>query len=156
MTRTPAFRFILLSISLIMLSGCMSANKPMDLRDREVHEKPSSKLESLRITSDSKTPTYRRQLALSFGKTDQILTVQHEKIIRLFFQTLPAEININIIISVAPASDPETFKALQNAWHRLRSLKQEVSSYSDNIKLIYKPELQKDTAILQVEGGKRV
>ena len=161
MTRIPVLRFLILAISLT-LTGCVSnmmAKNTPNISEREVDTRLNAAIEKLRHsekTQQTNTVVLNRQLSLSFQQSDKTLTTRHEQIIRLFFQTIPADLSLDIIISIAPASGEEQFKALQNAWGRLRSLEQNISHYSPNIKLVYKPELKHDTALLQVAGGDSV
>ena len=161
MTRMPVLRFILLVIS-ITLSGCMSggfAKNTPDISERVVDTKLNSAIEKLRQSTKKPSSTrnlYSRQLSLSFQESDKNLTTKHEQIIQLFFQTIPRDKELDIVISVAPASNKEKFESLQRAWERLRSLEQQISPYSANIKLIYQPELKQDTALLQIVGGDSV
>ena len=161
MTRMPVLRFILLAISL-MLTGCMSGGfgkNTLDISERVADTKPNSSIEELWQPSKQSSPPqelFSRQLSLSFQQSEKNLTAKHEQIIQLFFQTIPRSKDLDIVISVAPASGEEQFKALQSAWERLRNLEQQISPYSTNIRLIYKPELKQDTALLQVVGGDSV
>ncbi|OED41969.1 hypothetical protein ACH42_12705 [Endozoicomonas sp. (ex Bugula neritina AB1)] len=153
------FGFITYWLSLLLLTGCMSdlaVQKQKDSAIRQTNQKLLKSLETIRQSEQAlplSNDMFRRQLALSFQKPEQSVTEQHTKIIRLFFQTLPSDSSLNIIISVAPTSNPEVFKSLQKAWERLQSLKQYVSEYSSQIELVYQPELDPDTALLQVVGG---
>lgn len=159
MTRVSEFGFITYWLSLLLLTGCMSdlaVQKQKDSAIRQTNQKLLKSLETIRQSEQAlplSNDMFRRQLALSFQKPEQSVTEQHTKIIRLFFQTLPSDSSLNIIISVAPTSNPEVFKSLQKAWERLQSLKQYVSEYSSQIELVYQPELDPDTALLQVVGG---
>ena len=159
MTRMPGFGFIALWLSLISLTGCMSdhaVQKQQNAAIRQTDQKLLKSLERIRQSEQMKllkSEIFRRNLALSFQQSDQLLTNHQEKITHLFFQTIPAESSLSIIITVAPTSDGETFKLLQKAWERLRSLEQQVSEYSSQIKRVYQPELDPDTATIQVIGG---
>lgn len=161
MTRMPVLRFILMAISL-MLTGCMSGGygkNTLDISERVVDNKRNPDIAKLKPSNEtplSAKASFHRQLALTFPESEIKLTEKHEQIIRLFFQTIPRDKELDIVISVAPASGEEQFKSLQSAWKRLRSLEEYVSPYSANIKLIYQPELEEDTAILKVVGGDSV
>ena len=161
MTRMPVLRFLLLATS-FMLCGCMSniiAKDTPDISERVVDTRLNSAIEELRHSTKaikSDQASFHRQLSLSFMASEKTLSEKHEKIIQLFFQTIPDNQRLDIVISVAPASGKESFKSLQNAWERLRSLEQQISPYSSSIKLIYQPELKQDTALLQVVGGDSV
>ena len=161
MTRMLVLRSLILVIS-FMLTGCMSnmaAKNTPDISEREVDTRLYSAIEELRYSTKSRSSdqeAFHRQLSLSFQQSDKTLTIKHEQIIQLFFQTIPVDQKLDIVISVAPASGEEQFKSLQNAWKRLRSLEQSISSYSSSIKLVFQPELKHDTALLQVVGGDSV
>lgn len=159
MTRMPGFGFTLFFLSLILLSGCMtdlSAQKQQDAAIRQTDQKLLQSLEKIRQSKSAlplNSDMFRRQLALNFQAPEESLTEQHTKVIRLFFQTLPSNTELNIVISVAPASTTEAFRSLQKAWERLQSLKEQVSEYSSQVELVYQPEMDPDTATLQVVGG---
>lgn len=161
MTRMPVLRLLILAIS-FMLTGCMSnmaTKNTLDISEREVDPRLNSAIEKLRNSTKSQQSNaeiFHRQLSLSFQQSEKALTNKHEQIIQLFFQTIPVDQKLDIIISVAPASDEKQFKSLQSAWNRLRSLEKNIRPYSPNIKLIYQPELKHDTALLQVVGGDSV
>ena len=161
MTRMPVLRFLILAISFV-LTGCMSnmaAKNTPDISEREVDTRLHVAIEKLRNSTKSQQSNaeiFHRQLSLSFQQSDKTLTTKHEQIIHLFFQTIPVDQKLDIVISVAPASGKEQFRSLQSAWKRLRSLEQNISHYSSSIKLIYQPELKHDTALLQVVGGDSV
>ena len=162
MTRMLQLRWfgIWLAISLPLLSGCASDSSLMRLQDRElrpekqVNQNLTAKIEHYRMAAKvQKENTFQRQLSLTFTASDHKVTALQEKLIKLFFQTLPSQSDIKIVISVAPSSTLESFAALQSAWQRLRSLEQAASSYSKKIELIYQPALKKDTATMKVTGG---
>lgn len=151
---------IWLCIILPFISGCASKSSLKRLQDRElrseytVNTSLNAKIENLRQQSKTqKENSFQRQLSLTFNGSDHKVTEQQEKIIKLFFQTLPSQSDVKIKILVAPSSTLESFEALQEAWQRLRSLEKATSSYSQEIELIYQPSLEKDTATMQVTGG---
>ena len=159
MNKVPGFGFIALWLSLLLLSGCMNdlaAQKQTDAALRQTDDNLLSSLKKLQKSEQAlplSNTMFRRQLALSFQKADQQVTAKQESLIRLFFQTLPADTAYQIIITVAPTSHSESFVALQQAWQRLRSLEQHLSEYGSKIELVYQPGLTPDTATLQVIGG---
>lgn len=96
---------------------------------------------------------YRRQLSINFTGQELQVNRQHKQVIDLFFTSLPESQHINIIISVAPSSAQEPFKALNDSWARLQSLKDTLASYSEKIELVYQPELDLDSATIHAVGS---
>ena len=98
---------------------------------------------------------FRRKMTLSFESNNKQLTRHQQKVINLFFQTLPRYESISIIISVAPASS-EGFDAVHSAWARVQALKNYLKAYSDQIEELYLPDESPDSVTIQVLGGKGV
>ncbi|USE35173.1 hypothetical protein [Endozoicomonas sp. SCSIO W0465] len=96
---------------------------------------------------------YRRQLSLNFTQQELEVNNQHKQVIDLFINSLPESQQLNIIISVAPSSAGEPFKTLNDSWARLQSLKNTLEQYSENIELVYQPELDLDSATIHAVGN---
>ncbi len=162
MTRTQWLGFIALSLSLTLLTGCLSdfaAKKNQDPSNRTTDEKLFNSLKAIRESEKSKPSktsseaVFNRRLSLSFQPSEQSLTEHHSKIIQLFFQTLPPDVSMKIVINVAPTASSGNYSSLQTVWKRLRSLEDAVSGYSEKVELIYQPDFVPDTATLQIVGG---
>ncbi|MGB1271033.1 MAG: hypothetical protein ACPG5T_03075 [Endozoicomonas sp.] len=155
----------ILTYSLILLipwlASCtptMKLNNPLPGYEKKQTEKEAHLEKSLEKLSKStagmllSNDIYRRKLSITFNKQQNSLTEQHIKVIRLFFQTLPKSQNINIVISVASTSEQSSFASLNMSWNRLRSIKKQLSIYTNDIETTYQPDLETDSASIQVTG----
>lgn len=99
---------------------------------------------------------FRRKMSLTYSSPSNHLSKHQQKVIDLFFQTLPDTKNISIIISIAPTSAGDDFNALHTAWTRIQELKNYLQAYSIQIEELYLPDQSSDTVTIQVLGGESV
>ena len=163
---TTVFRLILI---LPMLVGCASQNFSIDKSDSAVftesidleHDADEKLLEALDNLRDNPEALdmsenmYRRKMSLTYSGTVNHLTEHHRKVITLFFQTLPENKNISIILSAAPSSSSSSsgFEGVKDAWVRVQELKNYLKKYSEEIEELYIPDQPTDTVTIQVLGG---
>ena len=147
-----------------IVSGCVSktGSKPLNklLIDNPLQTEKEliSSIEKLRSESKELTISnnmFRRQLSLNFEDDNNSVTEHHQKVIMLFFQTLPDRDNLSIILSVSPSSD-DGFDAVNDAWVRIQALRSHLKTYSNQIEELYIPNQEPDTVTIQVLGGDSV
>ena len=96
---------------------------------------------------------YQRRLTINFESDELQATSHHTQIIQLFFRSLPEAHSVRIIVSVAPSSSDEPFQVLKDSRARLKNLEALLTRYSEQIELIYQPEMTINTAGIQVIGN---
>ena len=167
MTRTRCFRSLSLWLLLLLpvLTACSTAKRAdynsMSAASEAVQQTKESNQELMesinKLRSESKDielteDMFRRKMSMSFEPNKKQLTEHQQKVIDLFFQTLPEYKNISIIISIAPAST-EGFEAIHSAWTRIQALKNHLKAYSNQIEELYLPDQSPDSVTIQVLGG---
>lgn len=169
MTRTLCIRTLVswLIMTLPVLTACstkradynsMEAASSVIRGTEESNQEIMDSINKLRSQSSDIELTedmFRRKMSLSFEPNLKMLTKYQEKVIDLFFQTLPEYEQISIIITIAPASS-EGFEAIHSAWIRVQALKNHLETYTNQIEELYLPDQSPDTVLIQVLGGKGV
>ena len=175
MKRTFSFQTItlwLMAAWLIMvlpvLSGCTNKNGQMSplgaaLTGTEAEPETNQKLLASieKMIEEHRGKGYSdhafvRKMSLHYEPSIRMLTDHQKKIVELFFQTLPANDSISIIISISPTSKENGFEDLHTSWLRIQDLKNLLQSYTPNLEELYQPGQARDTVVIQVFGGKGV
>ena len=157
-----------LIITLPVLTGCANKNGQMGpiqatmsgtTSEPETNQKLLTSIEKMIEEHRGKgysDHAFVRKMSLNFAPSVRGLTDHQKKVIELFFQTLPANDSISIIISISPTSKENGFEDLHTSWLRVQGIKSLLKSYTPEIEELYQPGQAKDTVVVQVFGGKGV
>ncbi|AMO57815.1 hypothetical protein GZ77_12995 [Endozoicomonas montiporae] len=170
MKRTFSFQIITfwLIITLPVLSGCANKNGQMGPiqaavsgteAEPETNQKLLTSIEKMIEEHRGKSyadHAFVRKMSLNFEPSVRNLTDHQKKVVELFFQTLPSNDSISIIVSIAPTSKENGFEDLHTSWLRVQGIKSLLQSYTPDIEELYQPSQEKDTVVVQVFGGKGV